>query len=46
MKKIIFLILAVFLMIPAIDAQNKELEKQLKKEYKTKMKEYKNETTA
>ena len=34
MKKIIFLILAVFLMIPAIDAQNKELEKQLKKEYK------------
>ena len=43
MKNIIILILAAIIMVPAIDAQNKELEKQLKKEYKAKMKEYKKE---
>lgn len=44
MKKIIMLLLALVLMVPAsLDAQtrNKQLEKQLKKEYKTKMKSYK-----
>lgn len=41
MKKTIMLILAAFLMVPAIQAENKQLEKALKKEYKAKMKEYK-----
>jgi hypothetical protein len=35
------LILAVVLMLPAVTAENKQLEKAQKKEYKTKMKEYK-----
>lgn len=41
MKKIIMLILAVILMVPAVEAENKQLQKALKKEYKSKMKEYK-----
>ena len=35
------LILAVILMVPAVEAENKQLQKALKKEYKAKMKEYK-----
>lgn len=35
------LILAAILMVPAVQAENKQLEKALKKEYKAKMKEYK-----
>lgn len=42
MKKTIMLILAIILMVPAaVNAENKELQKALKKEYKNKMKEYK-----
>ncbi|MBE6303131.1 MAG: hypothetical protein E7089_04265 [Bacteroidales bacterium] len=42
MKKILFLLLAVCLLAPAVEAQNsKAFNKALKKEYKTKMKEYK-----
>ena len=41
MKKIIMLILAVILMVPVVEAENKQLQKALKKEYKAKMKEYK-----
>lgn len=41
MKKIIMLILAAILMVPAAEAENKQLNKALKKEYKAKMKEYK-----
>lgn len=41
MKKIIMLILALILMVPAVEAENKQLQKALKKEYKAKMKEYK-----
>lgn len=41
MKKIIMLILAALLMVPAVQAENKELQKAMKKEYKAKMKEYK-----
>lgn len=37
------LILAVILMVPAVEAENKQLQKALKKEYKAKMKEYKKE---
>lgn len=37
------MLLAFCLMTPAINAQNKELQKQQKKEYKKKMKEYKAE---
>lgn len=43
MKRIILLLMAVCLMTPVVNAQNKTLEKARKKEYKTKMKEYKNE---
>lgn len=43
MKRIIIIILAAILMMPAIEAENKQLQKALKKEYKTKMKEYKKE---
>lgn len=43
MKKIITLILALILMVPAVDAENKHLQKALKKEFKVKMKEYKKE---
>lgn len=43
MKKIIMIILAVILMVPAVEAENKQLQKALKKEYKGKMKEYKKE---
>lgn len=43
MKKFIMLILAVILMVPAVEAENKQLQKALKKEYKAKMKEYKKE---
>ena len=43
MKKIIMLILAVILMVPAVEAENKQLQKALKKEYKAKMKQYKKE---
>lgn len=42
MKKIILLIVAVItLMVPAVQAENKQLRKAQQKEYKTKMKEYK-----
>ncbi len=43
MKKIIMLLMAVCLMAPSVNAQNKALEKALKKEYKAKIKEYKKE---
>ena len=42
MKKIVLFIMAICLIAPiTTDAQNKQLEKRLKQEYKTKMKEYK-----
>ncbi len=41
MKKFIVFLMAVCLMVPAVSAQNKQLEKMREKEYKTKMKEYK-----
>ncbi len=37
------LLMAICLMIPSVNAQNKALEKALKKEYKAKIKEYKKE---
>lgn len=40
MKKIIVILLAMTIVVPSVFAQNKTLEKALKKEYKTKMKEY------
>lgn len=43
MRKIILFLMALCLMAPAADAQNKLLEKKRKQEYKTKMKEYKKE---
>ena len=43
MKKLIMLLMAICLVAPQMDAQNKTLEKARKKEYKAKMKEYKNE---
>lgn len=43
MKRIILFLLAVALIVPAANAQNKILQKALKKEYKNKMKEYKKE---
>lgn len=43
MKKIILFLIAICLIAPTIDAQNKQLEKKRKQEYKTKMKEYKKE---
>jgi hypothetical protein len=43
MKRIIMLVMALVLLAPVVNAQNKALEKALKKEYKTKMKQYKKE---
>lgn len=43
MKRIIMLVMALVLLVPVVNAQNKALEKALKKEYKTKMKQYKKE---
>ena len=43
MKKLIMLLMAICLAAPQVDAQNKTLEKARKKEYKTKIKEYKKE---
>ena len=43
MKNFLIMLLAFCFMTPAINAQNKELQKQQKKEYKKKMKEYKAE---
>ena len=43
MKRIIMIILAAIMMVPAVEAENKQLQKALKKEYKAKMKEYKKE---
>ena len=43
MKKLIMMLMALCMFATATDAQNKNLEKQLKKEYKKKMKEYKAE---
>lgn len=43
MRKIILLLMALCLIVPVASAQNKTLEKARKKEYKTKMKEYKQE---
>jgi hypothetical protein len=42
MKKILLFLFAALLMMP-VEAQNKTLQKALKKEYKTKMKQYKSE---
>ncbi|MBQ6749751.1 MAG: hypothetical protein IJR02_03145 [Bacteroidaceae bacterium] len=45
MKKTIMTLLALIMFMPvAVNAQNKALQKALKKEYKTKMKEYKKES--
>lgn len=43
MKKIILFLMAFCLLAPVVEAQNKTLEKARKKEYKTKIKEYKKE---
>ncbi len=43
MKKIILFIMAICLIAPVADAQNKQLGKRQKQEYKTKMKEYNKE---
>ena len=43
MKKLIMFLMAICLLAPHVDAQNKTLEKARKKEYKTKMKEYQKE---
>ncbi len=43
MKKFILFLMAICLVIPTVEAQNKTLEKARKKEYKLKMKEYKKE---
>lgn len=43
MKKILILLLSMVLAVPMVNAQNKVLQKAIKKEYKTKMKEYKKE---
>ena len=43
MKKVIMLLMALCLLTINADAQNKTLEKARKKEYKTKIKEYKKE---
>lgn len=43
MRKLILLLMALCLMVPVAEAQNKTLEKARKKEYKAKMKEYKKE---
>lgn len=43
MKKILILLLSMVLTVPVANAQNKILQKAIKKEYKTKMKEYKKE---
>ncbi len=44
MKKVILLVLAMVMVMPmSVSAQNKTLEKALKKEYKAKMKEFKKE---
>lgn len=43
MKKIFTILVAMFLIWPIASAQNKALEKALKKEYKLKMKEYRKE---
>ena len=43
MKKLIMLLMAVCLMIPTVEAQNKTLEKARKKEYKQKIQQYKKE---
>lgn len=43
MKKIIILIMAIAMAMPTVYAQNKALEKARQKEYKMKMKEYKQE---
>ena len=43
MKKILLFIIAMVLAVPAVNAQNKILQKAIKKEYKSKMKEYKKE---
>lgn len=43
MRRIIIFLMAMALVVPAMNAQNKALQKALKKEYKTKMKQYKKE---
>ena len=43
MKKVITLIMALALIFPTVNAQNKVLQKSIKKEYKTKMKQYSKE---
>lgn len=43
MKKFLALLIALIIAVPAVEAQNKALEKARKKEYKTKIKEYNRE---
>lgn len=43
MKKLLIILLSMVLTVPVVNAQNKVLQKAIKKEYKTKMKEYKKE---
>lgn len=43
MKRFIMFFMALTLMMPCVNAQNKILQKAIKKEYKTKMKQYKKE---
>lgn len=43
MRKFILLLMAICLIVPTVNAQNKQLEKKRKQEYKTKIKEYKKE---
>lgn len=43
MRRIVLFLMAILLVAPTVDAQNKLLEKKRKQEYKTKMKEYKKE---
>lgn len=43
MKKVLIILIAMVLTVPVANAQNKILQKAIKKEYKAKMKEYKKE---
>lgn len=43
MKHFITIIMVLFITVPTVNAQNKALDKALKKEYKMKIKEYKKE---
>ena len=43
MKRIIVILIAMVLTVPVVNAQNKVLQKAIKKEYKAKMKQYSKE---